>query len=486
MLLLPRLAILGIGHLTSFDMRWVQAANLLLATATLALLLLFLRQVDRRLTGLAIAVTACVFSLIQYAALLAPVSIAQQIGQLLTTLVLLLLAVPQIGLWRFIAALASAAIASLSFGSGLVVWAVGAIALATETKVSRARLALWIALSLVFGLSVTAFVGLREYVTRVDAELVWKCVLVLLGHLVQPSATPDPGEAIAFGVTILCFTVVAFGACFSNPTLRPAIRPWGLLVLQGFGAAVLIALARSNGGLEAGARSQYFTAVYPVLIGLAGLTAHAALLTSDRSPRSLGARLATIACAAVTIVAVAASAISFVVLIPMVKGWHRSGEAAVQALATGAADDDLIQRFFYPEPHLVRRGLGLLAEHRLSIFKGIPGRGRPIGGVDEIRGGNLHTQDGSLDGSAAYELDRWVASTGDEAIDSLDAWLGGKPWRAVSLGAPGSLSAGPGREPFTLAIPPLPAGTTGPVALILVARDRAGISVPIYYTLLRP
>lgn len=367
-LLVPRASMLALAAASGWDTRWELAANALLAAAGY---LVVLRQARRTTAGLApggahlpVALALLLFSLCAWENWLWGWQLQVFLCALGVAGACSLLAAPSLDARRLAAAALLAALASYSFGSGLVVWPVGALLLAAREEPGRGRrVGAWLAAAAV-ALGVYA-VGLKVVPLGGERELlkVGAYVQVYVGAPLAP--TNSWGALAAGGVAIVGAPLLASHLLRAGRLTRLELLPWAGMLAFTLGAAALTAWGRAGLGVNQARASRYTT------LGLLAWAAIVVLLEALARPRADGApvdrRVRLGARAAIGLILLLATIGSFEGR-SLARAHHRHLQAVPAALLAGRRDDELLRRI-YPDPAIARERLALLEARGWSIFR---------------------------------------------------------------------------------------------------------------------
>ncbi|BDG07180.1 hypothetical protein [Anaeromyxobacter paludicola] len=383
-----RLAILASARLTSWNILWEVWGGFAFLAATGLLLGWLLSRAAGPAAGRAwlalcpVALASIVFGLRQWENLIAPWALCMFS---LEFLVILTFALVQRGRW--IAAVTSATLASLTFTNGFLVWPVVVVQVFLRThrpgapvlpalRATLRRCLPWIA---------TAAAVLAAYFYRYDTLLarsgagpgpVALRFLVALGTALSPdrgvisgtsAVTPLTGVPLSLGLGVL--VLAALLVCLDPRRRAQLVADYDLYVamgLFGLGSVAMLALGRSSLGLGQAASSRYTTSVTMVLA--AALLAATRRGAREPAPRALGsARWGLLAFALV------ANAVAIHRELHMAKfraGWLHGWAERVRAYRTQS--DEALSNPHFP-PGLIRQWSASLERQRLSAFRGGPG-----------------------------------------------------------------------------------------------------------------
>ncbi len=369
---LPRFLFYGLGLITHWNVRIEVVLSLLLTICTAATLLLMLRDSGEELLLFAAPLSALVFSLSQYENFLSGYPLGQVLSQLATTLTLFSLTRPRITARHVAAGAAAAAVATFSWGAGLVAWPIGLMALLTRLRHHRKALILWCSLLLVCVLTVKRGAGgAGQLGFQALLEFDTAFFLALIGRPINYRAFPDFSAALGIGfLLVLAFALTLEGALRSRRGLL-GLR-WGLLGVSTLGSAGLITLARAKTGQGQALASHYATAVYPLALSVLVLGCQALLAWRAGVTSRFRRAAATLLLAALVSLPVAMVLVQSSEMLPILQSWVQLSRIHDRKLLAGTITDDEIRRSLHPDPQLVRRGVVLLREHRLAAWADDP------------------------------------------------------------------------------------------------------------------
>lgn len=278
--------------------------------------------------------------------------------------------------WYTVLAAGLMVLGQLSFGTGLVAWPIGALAIAIRGGDGwRARLGAW----LVAGGLATAlyFPGLPPRPGR-DASMLGH-VLTVRGAIRLAAGTMVPiampvlyvpdafaGPLSSVQVTVVTFAVASVvlalaliaRAIWRDGRADPGWLFPATLVVFGLAACLLAALGRVSMGLYAMTASRYLVFSAAFWVGLMCLLGRE--ISAPRQWSSVGALLLVIG-------ASVASLATWPRAVPYMEhdAWTgRTARAQLQRGEVGVAAATL-----YPDPHKLARMRGILVRHQLSVFR---------------------------------------------------------------------------------------------------------------------
>lgn len=377
----PRILFYLLGLLTGWDLHAELLLLYVTAAGTAAVLLLMLRDSGERSLWLAAPVTLLLFSLTQSTAFLSGYTAGQFLCQLSLAGTIFVLTRPRISVRHVAAAAVLAALATFSWGSGLLAWPLGGVILLVRMPRRWGVWAAWGALLLATALVLRQAGGgnllaLRVLVTRPSFALF---ALTLLGRPLCMQGFPDASTALALGIAqAVAFPVVLLWTWAQRQSLL--VLRWGLFGLSGLGAAALITVPRGGGPLEPALAPHYAIAISPLLLSLIVLAVHGFWHAMDHR----GSRLASRAGGGIVLLLLALVGFREMrlarELVPILGSWSNTWKTAGQRLQSGEITDLEIRRTFHPDVRLVREGMLALRRHRLALYRDLP-EGDPLSPV---------------------------------------------------------------------------------------------------------
>lgn len=356
---------------------WYELAAVM-ATAAVHLLLIatFVGRTQRyaaRVHPLALVVVALlVFSATQWENWLRGYHVHIVIGAVAPVAALLVLSTGPSTWARLALAVALGLVGELSFGSGLVVWPLGAIAILVRRDAGwPQRLVAWVVASAVaVGLY---FPGLphRPGLSEVSVESGFDIVRIAVGTLVSvampvaylPHAFAGPTDVTQAAIVAGAGLAIAVSAWllwvrWRDDTAHTCTWLFPMLLIGfGLGASLLAAMGRARMGLYALTASRYivFSACFWV-----GLVLLLAMTSSRRRQPSLPSALTLTALAL-------AAALAWTGARPYMAADALAGSRARAALRRG--DVGAAASVLYPDGPALERMRAVLLEHRLSLFR---------------------------------------------------------------------------------------------------------------------
>ncbi len=292
---------------------------------------------------------------------------------------------------RYLGAVLFGLLATLTQGSGLVYWPVGAAMILAIREVSPRRsgalLLLWLAIAA--AVYVVYFQRLPEdstfEVSRFAVESPWRYLRFVLSLLGAPvvsfsgSAWPPRESSVAPAVGAIGLVLYAVSARRAIHRLGPE-RAHLLLPLLGWAAFSLgvtfqIGISRGVVGPAGAMASRYMTLTTPFWISLLGHLAVASRPPAEPVPGRAGREwpvaLMRLAVASLAVLMLASSVHS----VPVFPA-HHALEAPARAEMLRGEVDGFLQRL-HPRVESVRKYLDVLRAHRLSVFREPPGAVTP-------------------------------------------------------------------------------------------------------------
>jgi hypothetical protein len=368
----PRALFFVLGLVTRWSLRTEILVGYLLATCLAAVLILMLRDTGERFLLLAAPVTLQVFSLIQYGGFLTGYAVGHHLCQLGIATTIFALTRPRISGLHVGAAALAAAVATFSWGSGVVTWPLGILILLVRKQWRWTVWTLWVGLTvaalLVVRIGGGSLAGLPFIVRQPHFALFG---LTLIGKPVSPWGFPEASMALVLGILLaVAFAATLVRAWELGPPLL--LLRWGLLGASGLGAAALITLARGGSPLEQALAPQYVGATYFVGLALLVLLSHCFWTTWER-PGSRAIRWAGGAAFVLLLVTVGAREWSLAHnLLPTLFQWRQITAGFADKVLDGTITDDEIRKTLHPDVELVRHSLTVLRRHRLALYRDHP------------------------------------------------------------------------------------------------------------------
>jgi hypothetical protein len=277
----PKLIMLILARLTSWDIRFELAVNLLLGLGIFAVVMYQTRVTARQLgvSGLKLAAPAfslIVFSLSQYQNWLWGWQLAIFLNVLAVVTATVLLTDPRISWSRFTGAAALALVATFSFGSGFIIWPVGLMILWFAAAGGRERMVRCGAWSV---LSVLAISGYFYHYQRqaertvsglgVDYALY---VCKFLGNSCAQFSETQRWVGVAACVSGAgAVALLVWSGCVlvrGNPRSFKLLLPYCGMALYSIGTALLTGIARASLGSDQALASRYCTLTVPFWVAL--------------------------------------------------------------------------------------------------------------------------------------------------------------------------------------------------------------------------
>lgn len=320
-----------------------------------------------------VAVALVVFSATQWENWLRGYHLHIVMGAVATVAALLLLCVGRRTSLRLVAAMGLAVLGELSFGSGLIAWPLGAVAIAMRGGDGwPVRLTAWCAVSV--AAIALYFPGLphRPGLSEVAVSSGFEMARVAVGALVSiampviyvPHVFAGPADASQASVVAVSGLAVTLAVVLIVVRWRQDVaaeHTWlfpALLVAFGLGSGTLAALGRASLGLHALTASRYIVYAGCFWVGLF-------LLLAMHTPdvRRLWSRAAV----AVSLAFSIAAATSWFGAVPYMEADAALGRRARAALLRG--DIGAASVVLYPHGPELARMTEVLRRHRLSVFR---------------------------------------------------------------------------------------------------------------------
>lgn len=291
----PRMIMLGLAHLTHWNICWELVVNVLLACGIFAVLAWQIQATRKELgvEPLKWAVPACavvVFSLCQYENWLWGWQLQMFLEVLALVSAIVLLARPQFGWGRFVAASALGIIATFSFANGILIWPLGVgMLLAVEAK--RAQRFCAIVFWLVIGIAcVGAYMhGYEKPVEHPPLAAFFNTPLTSAAYILKylgsacaqygnGGALPDDVWAVIFGIAGPATLAWSAWTIIVNRIANcRALLPYFALGAYSLASAVLTAVGRAGFSSTQALASRYCTMTAPLWVAVLALL----LLTSQ-------------------------------------------------------------------------------------------------------------------------------------------------------------------------------------------------------------
>lgn len=369
----PRALFFVLGLATRWSLRTEVLLGYLLASSLAAVLILMLRDSGERFLLLAAPVTLQVFSLLHSTNFTTGYAVGQHLCQLGIAATIFALTRPRISGLHVTTAALAAALATFSWGSGVIAWPLGTLIL-----LARMRW-LWTSWIVWGGLMMAALLAVRKgsghipplsYVLHEPSYALFG--LAVLGKPISPWGFPTPPVGLLLGVLVTAATTATavWVLTLRQPPLL--LLRWGLLGVSGLGAAVLIALGRAWSPLSQALAPQYAVASYFLPLSLLVLLSHCLWTTRDLSA-SRPVRWAGGAALALLLAAVAGRELCLVRnMLPTLRVSREDNRQIVDKVRKGSITDEEIRKALHPDPQLVRHGLTVLRRHRMALYRNLP------------------------------------------------------------------------------------------------------------------
>jgi len=449
-LVVPRIVMLGLAWASAWDVRWEQAASVVVALVQLVLIGLLVRRTVTPVTPRAApwlmpAASALIFTLAAWqnwasgwqlciflcvaAATGAALVLARWHGRWPETVALQLLAVT----------------AALSFASGLVVLPLVPLALlASPAPVQRRTRSAHAAASAIVGaLLVVAYAAgfvrpLHHPHPALSAAMPLEAAWYVLTYLGAVFSGRDPTVAgVVGGAGLLATTLATVALWRTGTTLRAAVLPWVFLEAYALAGAAVTAIGRVGFGAVQALESRYVTLAAPFWIGAAAtLTLTVGVWLRTRVPSPTRTLRLGFACGLV------AGALA-------VGGWlsARAGAADLHAHAARMRSARRCLRYFaeapdacfvhiHWSPHDLRRvaarlatlELGPFARWRepapLTSYRRLPPTAAPIGRIESVswRGDDVDVRGWAVDPASGGHARRVLVTQQGRVLGR--AWTG--------------------------------------------------------------
>jgi hypothetical protein len=379
-LFFPRLLMLGLAHLSAYNINCELALILLLAVAIFCLVLIQLRQTSKQLavTGPVWAVpvlSLLAFSLNQGENWVWGWQIQIFLNVLAVVAGIMLLVHPKLNWLKLIAALFCGVVATYSFANGLTYWFIGLLGLglvsSVGTKTKKAMISFW--------LLITGLV-LFSYLVKFRPGLSsGKPVLYFLSHPFEylgyifkylGAAVINYQEyALMFGMTGVVVFFWSFRAItFKKRAWFTALLPFFLLGLYALASASMTGVGRVGLGSEQAMSYRYVT--FSNLLWFANsvflyILIKFFLADVDKRKKSRFVFVIISACCLSVLFLVGRT--SYRVGYRALQSYHENLVPARLELRRGE-DEELLKRL-YIDPDSVREGIEILRRHKLSVFR---------------------------------------------------------------------------------------------------------------------
>jgi hypothetical protein len=361
----PRMLIVGLARLSSWDITWELRANLVLTALSTALVVGFYWRLARPagLTLVPLAVSTLFFSPVQWHNWLWGWQVEVFLCVFGALLALVLLSVP--GLLALAGSVAAATLSALSYGSGLCVWIAGVplAAFASGGRLRWVRIGVWTAAGA--ALVYSYFQGYKRLGHHPPLALVTSEPAGVLGFVAAYLGAPLTQDGVPWAtavgaVGLLGFVVLVLLAA------RGALRGGRLALLAialgafAIGSAIITAQARLGFGAHQAAISRYTSFGLLLWVSLV-LLAEAATV-----PRRARTALHVV----VVVLSLRASATAWP------RALDRSDALATARLALREPDyapdrlgTDPRFKILLPRPASLAKSIEFLRAHRLSVYR---------------------------------------------------------------------------------------------------------------------
>jgi len=381
-MLFPRIVFLALARLSGWNISYELAANIVLATGILAVLLHQTRSTSSSLgargAGFLIpALSLTVFSLKQADNWLWGLQLSFFLNALAVVSGIIALAMPAFRWWRFLAAVFLGVVASYSTANGLLYWFVALPVLFAlprgRRNTKRLCRAIWL-------LAAAATIG--SYLYDYHGSDAGAAVASILGHpldhvtyvLCYLGNPVGPNHILATclagALGLLALLVTGLLLVRSRHLTPGALAPYYSLALYSLGSACLTSVGRASLGALQAKVSRYVTMASPlwiaVLVLLYLLFRASVLEARAQDARRRGRRAVAGAALAAFAAVVLAVGRSSVKALPVFQDWHAKLAPARAELLSGGYPELLRDPF--PGVDLMAE-TAFLKEHRLSVFR---------------------------------------------------------------------------------------------------------------------
>lgn len=379
-LFFPRLIMLGLAHLSRYNIAYELSFSILLAVGIFILVFFRARKIFSLLGSPGFPWVAAVLSLLTF-------SLHQgenwvwgwQIQVFLNVLAvvmgLVVLASPELSWRNFAVAVACGVVATLSYANGLAYWPLAFLALLLAPSASRRRkrtaLAIWLGLT---ALAFIAYFYRFEPASPSGKPLLYfaihplEYIRYILGYLGAPIITY---AGYAFFLGILC--LILFGSTgwfFLRKDRRAMVAalPFLLLGLYSLACAALTGIGRIGLGMAQATSYRYVTFSnliwFPNFIFLA--LQFKEIRLGSKSPIRDRVKIVALLVVLSSLIFLVGRT-SYRVGHRVLESYHHRLTPARSELFRGS-NDDLLHRL-YIDADYVRQGIKILQKHRLSVFR---------------------------------------------------------------------------------------------------------------------
>jgi len=385
--LFPKLALVGLARLTSWNIRWEMAVNVALAVGIFGVLAHMQWRAARQAGVRGVMwwlpmVSVIVFGLAQMENWLWGWQMSYFICVLAVVAGLSLVTSPQLTWWRLAAGAGAGVVATYSFACGLPYWPVGLLAVAaapTESRRTRGlRVMVWVIIS-----ALVAALYFHGYRTpsqhpgpRAGLAHPLDLARFALLYLGFPVGSHHPLRVGVLGVLILvgAVAVLVRGGKVGLWTVMPFV----CLALYAMATGLTIGVGRVGFGLIYALRSRYITYANLMWVAMVGLL-YLIVMTRASRPKAARGRAWVAAAAAVAAAGIAVGA--FRASWEAAPGYavlYEERSEARAALLEGRDSPALDELFLSKE--VVKERAQVLRRRGLSLFRGEAGRGRGSAG----------------------------------------------------------------------------------------------------------
>ncbi len=372
-LVVPRLAMLGLAHLSHWNTLWELAVNVALGTLLFITVVCVVLRASKR-AGVADSyhvmplLSMLVFSMSQWQNWVRGWQMQEFMSLLAALGGLALLGVSRPSWKRLGAAMLLGTVATFSFANGIVFWPIGLAVLFANDAASggwRPRcLVAWAGVSI----AVTAAVlwGYRGIDYHPGPwrfyELTVGYAYYLLAFLGAPVVSYDArAAAVCGGIGLIVFATLGIIAFRRGSLPIPDLSVMASFGLYAVSSAMITGYGRLAFGVEQAMSSRYITLSNPLWIAILGL----GLIMGSRASWGFrrGAQCAAIFLGALLMVNAAYGTWKW--------SEHYQYEVPAREALLSGGDERLLERL-HPDPGLILRQREILRKYRLSVFRDLP------------------------------------------------------------------------------------------------------------------
>lgn len=366
----PKLWMLSLIRLTSWNLAYELAGNILLATVLFLMIrrqlaLTFRSAAVHQPTWLLPTLSMVIFSLHQSSNWLSGYPVAIFMNALPAVSGLFLLSRPNLQRSHGWAALFLGGVSTLSFSSGLLYGSVGLLVLWVGTSGRPDRIPwLWawglLGAGLIFVYALTCHRPPHHFPLERGSEHPLKLIQYILNYLGAPLFPRNPVRAGWAGVAGTGLVTWLGWRLRAIEKFPPGILlPYGALALYALGTACLTGIGRVGFGVAQALSSRDIT--FANLFWIAALVLLA--LTTAKKPAKSGWALCCVAGLALLV------AFNSIRARNDFRDYHRSLSAARVELFRLRDDSKL--RLLFPNPDIIRQCVPILSKYRLSVFRNL-------------------------------------------------------------------------------------------------------------------